>query len=168
MERAPSFAAPIPGQSLTAEPGARPWQNPPQFNTIEDAAEFYIERISTPEIYDQIVDVIEMGYPLVTLANSFTLGGVMTGKHSVDVAILATPIVTEWLRGMAEDAGIEYKIGIEPETNKANQNDDSVLITRAMQEVFDKNKDKEVMDTEIEEEEPQEEMEEESLMGRRG
>ena len=29
-----SFNAPIPGQSLTAELGARPWQHPPQYATV--------------------------------------------------------------------------------------------------------------------------------------
>ena len=28
------FNAPIPGEMLTAEMGARPWQRPPQFNTM--------------------------------------------------------------------------------------------------------------------------------------
>ena len=31
----PNFDVPIPGQSLTAELGARPWQTPPEFPTIE-------------------------------------------------------------------------------------------------------------------------------------
>ena len=28
---------PYPGMSLTAELGARPWQNPPQFSTVDEA-----------------------------------------------------------------------------------------------------------------------------------
>ena len=30
---------PVAGQSLTAEFGARPWQSPPQYNTLEEALE---------------------------------------------------------------------------------------------------------------------------------
>ena len=33
----PSFDYPIPGQGMTAEVGSRPWQNPPQYTTVEQA-----------------------------------------------------------------------------------------------------------------------------------
>ena len=31
--------APIPGQSLTSEPGNYPWEQPPQLNTVDEAVE---------------------------------------------------------------------------------------------------------------------------------
>ena len=37
MFDASSLNAPIPGMSLTTEPGNRPWENPPQIVTIDDA-----------------------------------------------------------------------------------------------------------------------------------
>ena len=42
-----SFNRPIPGQNLTAELGSRPWQNPPQFSTVEDTIDYYIGQITT-------------------------------------------------------------------------------------------------------------------------
>ena len=42
--------APIPGQSLTAEVGSRPWQQPAKYNTVEDALEFYANKITNPKI----------------------------------------------------------------------------------------------------------------------
>ena len=36
------FDAPIPGESLTAELGSRPWQSPPQFATVEQALDYYL------------------------------------------------------------------------------------------------------------------------------
>ena len=65
-----SLNAPIPGQSLTAELGARPWQHPPQYNTVEEAMDFSAPRILEPQFRDQIVDVMELGIPLTTIANS--------------------------------------------------------------------------------------------------
>ena len=35
----PSFDAPIPGQSMVSELGARPWQQPSQYTTIEEAVD---------------------------------------------------------------------------------------------------------------------------------
>ena len=87
-----SFNAPIPGQSLTAELGARPWQHPPQYATVEEAMDFYAPRILEPQFRDNIVDVMELGIPLTTIANSLQSGGVMQGKHTIDVGILILPL----------------------------------------------------------------------------
>ena len=36
------FDTPIPGQSLTDEPGNYPWEHPPQYVTTDGAADHYI------------------------------------------------------------------------------------------------------------------------------
>ena len=41
----PELDLPIPGMGLTHELGARPWQSPPQYATVEDALDFYLSRI---------------------------------------------------------------------------------------------------------------------------
>ena len=43
------FNAPIPGEMLTAEMGARPWQRPPQFNTVEEVIDFYTDKLKDPK-----------------------------------------------------------------------------------------------------------------------
>ena len=78
---APPIDAPIPGQSLTAELGGRPWQKPPQYITPEQALEHYIPRLTDPEVYDQLLDVLELGIPAMTIAETMQLGGVMEGLH---------------------------------------------------------------------------------------
>ena len=61
---APLFDAPIPGMSLTHELGARPWQSPSQFTTVDEAIEFYMDRMATEEYMEQAVDVMKMGVPV--------------------------------------------------------------------------------------------------------
>ena len=86
----PLLDGPIAGQSLTAEINGRPWLNPPQgLNTVDEAIEYYLDRMSTEEFTDQLVDVLEMGVPVTTLANTIQLGSVMDGVHSVDVGMLS-------------------------------------------------------------------------------
>jgi hypothetical protein len=53
-----SFDAPIPGMSMTAELGARPWQSPPQYATVDDAIEYYLDRMASEEFLDQLTDVM--------------------------------------------------------------------------------------------------------------
>ena len=110
-----ALEAPIPGMSLTTEPGNRPWEQPPQYATVEEALDYYVPRIMEPKLRDGLLDVIELGIPLTTIANTLQTGGVMEGKHTVDVGILILPVLMETLAFVGDSAGIEYDMGIEDE-----------------------------------------------------
>ncbi len=110
----PMIDAPIAGQSLTAELGNRPWQQPPQYTTVEEALQYYIPRLINPEMLDDLFNVMETGIPLTTLANAIQSSGVMEGKHSLDVGILILPVLMETMAYLAEESDIEYVAG----TNK--------------------------------------------------
>lgn len=112
-EQAPFLDGPIPGQSLTAELGNRPWQQPPQYETVEDALEYYIPRLIDPQIAPQLLDTMEMGVPLTTIANAMQVGGVMQGYHTIDVGILVMPVLIEMMAYIAEQAGVDYNMGTE-------------------------------------------------------
>ena len=109
----PSFSYPIPGQGMTAEVGGRPWQNPPQYTTVEEALEFYIPRLTSEDVYDALLDSMELGIPLTTMADSMQSTAVMQGLHTIDVGILAMPVIIEMLAFIGDEAGIEYTLGTE-------------------------------------------------------
>lgn len=113
----PMLDAPIAGQSLTAELGGRPWQQPPQYATVEQAIQYHVPRLINPEVLDDIMNVIETGIPLTLIAQSLQGGAVMQGKHSVDVGILITPVLMETLAYLAEEQGVEYNMGTELQTD---------------------------------------------------
>jgi len=114
-----SLDAPIPGQSLTAPLGDRPWQNPAQYATPEEALEFYIPKILDPIYSDQILDVLETGMPITVIANALQSVMVMEGKHTIDVGILVAPVLIELIELIAENAGIKYVKGTDaPEGDK--------------------------------------------------
>ena len=110
-----SLSRPVPGQSLTHEVRARPWQNPPQFNTVEKSMDWYLERFDNPELVEEMLSIIENKVPLSVIANSMQLGAVLQGVHSIDVGVLITPIIIEILRTLAEKTDTDYVIGDEPE-----------------------------------------------------
>jgi hypothetical protein len=157
--------APIPGQSLTAPFGDRPWQNPAQYSSPEEALEFYIPRIMESDFTDQLLDVIEMGIPLTTIANSLQLASVMEGKHSIDVGILIMPVLIELLELIATNAKVDYNKGTElKDTDEISEVKMSKIINRM------KEKDDEDMEMPVEEPQEEEEMEEDmptGLMARR-
>jgi hypothetical protein len=161
----PLFDAPIPGMSLTHELGARPWQNPPQYATVDDAVEFYLSRMATDEVNDQIVDVLEMGVPVASLANTMQMANVMEGKHSVDVGILVMPVLMEMMMLIGDSAGVEYETGLDnPEKVKTRPS----LVAKLKQKLQDEKDEKEEEPVEPETEKQDDEKEEpKGLMARR-
>jgi len=113
-----SFDRPIPGMGMTFEVGSRPWQTPPELTTVEQATDYYVERMNTDAFKGQFIDVIEMGVPLATLANTIQLASVMEGVHSVDVGILMIPIIVELLITIADSQGAKYQTGMEGMENE--------------------------------------------------
>ena len=105
------FDAPIAGQSLTAELGARPWQQAPMYATVEEAFEYYATKLTDPAINDSLLDTLEMGTPVAPVAEILVQSGAMEGKHSIDVSILILPVIMELIAYVADEAGIEYDMG---------------------------------------------------------
>tara|TARA_R110002096_G_scaffold398963_1_gene595191 strand:- start:363 stop:899 length:537 start_codon:yes stop_codon:yes gene_type:complete len=112
-EDEPLLDAPIPGQSLTAELGGRPWQKPSEMNTLEDAIDYYIPRLGDPSQLNTTLGIIDSGTPLTTIAEILTLSGTMEGKHNVDMAVLVNPVIVEFLKGLGDMAGIKYTLDTE-------------------------------------------------------
>jgi len=159
-----SFDRPIPGMGMTFEVGSRPWQTPPELTTVEEATDYYTERMNTNQFRTQLVDVIEMGVPLTTLANTIQLASVMEGIHSVDVGMLMIPIIVELLITIADSQGAKYQTGME-----GMERERPTAISRI---INDKRKEMNVAQDNMPIEEPQMEMEEEQpqpmgLMARR-
>ena len=128
MQETPTFDAPIPGESLTHELGARPWQSPAQHVTVEEALDFYIPRFANDDVTEQLMDVLEMGVPVTAVANSIQLSGVMEGKHSIDVGMLVLPVLMELIMFMADEEGIEYNTGMEKSTEVRSTMIDKALV----------------------------------------
>jgi hypothetical protein len=117
--------------AMTHELGARPWQQPPQYATVEEAMDYYIPRMGSDEFSDQLIDVMEMGIPLTTLANSIQMSGVMDGKHSIDVGLMVMPVLIEMMRLIGDEANVKYVTGMEEE----NKEPRSSLITKSLQKL---------------------------------
>ena len=109
----PLFDGPIPGQALTAETGTRAWENPPELTTVEEATDYYLERMSSDEFTEQLVNTMETGVPITTIASILQLGAVMEGIHSLDVGMLVTPILIEMMMLIGDSEKIKYETGLE-------------------------------------------------------
>ena len=99
---------PIPGMSLTQEPGNMPWENPPEFSDIYEVMQFYLERILSVDTEDMLLLSLDEGAAVDTIAEAVTMSGTMNGRHSLDLAFLVNPYVRELIRYVAESANIDY------------------------------------------------------------
>lgn len=99
---------PIPGMSLTTEPGNRPWENPPQMVTLEEAVSYYSSKLLDPENTDAIVNALDQQISLESIAEHMTTSAVMDGLHTIDISILVNPVIRELLKYVAEVNEVEY------------------------------------------------------------
>lgn len=126
-----AFNAPIPGESLTHAVGDRPWQTPPEYPTIEEALDFYLPRLGDRDLAARMLDIMERGVPITALAETITLGGVMQGLHTIDVAILVNPVLVEFMEGLADIAGIKYRVG----DTDGEDEPDRLIMSKVMKEL---------------------------------
>jgi len=113
-----SFDAPIPGMSLTTEPGSRPWEQPPQYTTVMETADHYIENLFSPDGIDLVVAASEMGSSALDIAEKLTMSGASRGVHSVDVGVTVSPILVEVIKAVANFTDVELPIGDEDDPNR--------------------------------------------------
>lgn len=162
----PSFDAPVPGMAMTHELGARPWQNPPLYTTVEETLDYYIPRMASDEFSTQLLDIMETGIPLTTLANTVQMAGVMDGKHSADVGILILPVLIEMMRFLGDSADIDYVTGLDEDTTKLRSSMITKAVSRLRKEDMEKKGAPEVQPEPMQEELPLEEPQT-GLMARR-
>ena len=133
----PYLTAPIPGMSLTVEPGSVPWEQPPQYVTIDEVASFYSEKLDNPEAIFELMSILERGIPILTIVNTMIKTSIMKGYHTVDTGFLVTPIIVEIIKTLAELNDVKYKVSAEDVAKEKSVNPAIIkqLIAEAKQKV---------------------------------
>ena len=161
----PILEAPIPGMAMTHEVGARPWQTPPQYPTVNKAAQYYVVSMQDESFVEQAINLMETGMPITLIANNMQLMSVMEGKHTIDVGMLLIPVIMEMLMLIGDRAGIKYATGMERDKEIELKDSASEAAFSRFQKELDK---PDVEDVVVEEENDKEEKEKPmGLMARR-
>jgi hypothetical protein len=109
----PVFDLPVPGMGMTHELGARPWQQPAQYTTIDDVAQLYVAQMQDESFMEQALNLLETKMPVTMIANAMQTTNVMNGVHSIDLGVLALPIIMEMVMFIADTEGVDYVTGTE-------------------------------------------------------
>ena len=87
------FAAPIPGQSFTQEPGLRPYERPALTANPEQLADALEQAITDEEAKPKILDLLDVGVSAETVAEALMSKCFAEGACTPDVAELAKPYI---------------------------------------------------------------------------
>ena len=167
------FDGPIPGASLTTELGAELHEKPPVYTDPDEAYEFLMNKVQSPEAFKRIMISAKLDIPVELTVRAVVFSGWALGQYTHDVMLLIFGPVFDGVLDLLEENDI-------PHIALAERAEDDTL-EEAMQELekYEKFKSGEDVDSEMvsEEvsEEPEEETEEEpemdipdtGLMGRR-
>lgn len=104
-----TLRAPIPGQSLTDTPKNYPWERPPETADPNEAIMMHIDKLSQPDVIDDLLYALEFGLPVKTITDSIMTAAVGSGWHSIDVGLIIKPVVFEYIVSIAKEAGVSYK-----------------------------------------------------------
>ena len=123
--------APIPGQSLTDEPKNYPWENPPEITDPEEAIAMHMSKFNDPEVIDNMLDLLDVGFPVRALAESILTASVAAGWHSIDVSLIVAPFLHEHIISMANEAGISYVEGFEKDEEAEQEKERQFILAKA-------------------------------------
>ena len=106
IEALDPFSAPVPGQSLTTEPGSQKFEKPPEIVNPDDAVMFIINRLEEDRESKEIqLGHMAAGVPIEYIVNTIAFTGFSEGMWTPDVAELIKPPLAMYfiMQGMAED-----------------------------------------------------------------
>lgn len=101
------FDAPVPGQSLTDEPQNYPWEHPPQYTNINEAAEVIFNRLTEDDAALNMLAMLKSGVPVEAIVRTLIFAGFAEGKFNPDLGILLAPIVMAMIVGIAKRAKLK-------------------------------------------------------------
>jgi len=122
------FNAPIPGESLTGAPKNFPWERPPEMDDPEDVIQMYLTKLTEPERMSGIMDGLEIGMTVKQVVEGVLRVGVANGIHSIDVSLLAAPVLHDYIASFADELGVEYDDGFVDKKKKEKDEENRTYI----------------------------------------
>lgn len=100
------FDAPVPGQSLTDEPGKWPWDKPPAMSDPDDAVDYVVQKIEdNPDTKEDIDKFLMAGTPVESIVNTIAFTGFAEGMWSPDIAEMIKFPLSAYFAMRAMDEG---------------------------------------------------------------
>lgn len=159
-----TLTGPIPGQSLTREPGNSPWEQPPKYTDVNKALAWHLSKFEDDEVLDDTMYLLGQGFPLSVFVESLTTMAVMEGYHNIDVSMLVAPIIHEYLLQIALSMDIKVVENQDPTPEERVKERDKQRFMMQLEDMFgaSSSEAEEAIDTAMASEEAPPEMAEEA------
>tara|TARA_R100001369_G_scaffold71617_1_gene99558 strand:+ start:1330 stop:1944 length:615 start_codon:yes stop_codon:yes gene_type:complete len=131
--------ASIPGQSLTDTPKNFPWERPAEYSDPTEAAQYELKKLNNLDTVDSVVTLLHAKFPVIALAETIKTNSQADGLYNPDVGLLITPVITQQLVSIAEEADIEFVMGDEKdldEIEKQKEERVSSLVSRKIMDIL--------------------------------
>lgn len=139
------FDVPVPGQSLTDNPGNYPWEHPPRMLQPEMVLDILWERLTTPESLEEIITMLDAGVPVEVIVRVITFAGFTEGEFTPDVGFLIVQPLMEMITAIGVRAKIKnLRISLSDLSNKKFKKDMAKLKYANEEIQMKKNKPKEL------------------------
>lgn len=127
----------VPGESLTGELGAKPYEQPPQLPTVEENISFYMQEILNNNTMPKIAANLERGRRVSDFAEFLVVSGVAAGRHTIDVGVLILPVVMEMVALIGDIYEIEYDMGLPTGSDEVESHfvDLAISITESREDI---------------------------------
>ena len=113
------FDTPIPGQSLTDEPGNYPWEHAPQFADVQEVMDNLYDSLTTPKNAQQLIAMLDAGVPVEAVVRVITFAGFMEGKFNPDVGFTIIEPLMNLVSAIGIRAGVDkLKLSLEDLSNQ--------------------------------------------------
>lgn len=123
MARKP-FSAPIPGMSLTDTPKNAPWERPPEITDPQKAVEAHLDRLIDADRMEAILHLIEVeDFTIKEVTSALVRSAVANGIHSIDVGLIVSPAIHQFIKKTADSVGVEYEEGFVDKKEKGETRD---------------------------------------------
>tara|TARA_R110000751_G_scaffold227810_3_gene329591 strand:+ start:91 stop:663 length:573 start_codon:yes stop_codon:yes gene_type:complete len=125
------FDRAVPGESLT-KPMTDDMFQPAKVDDLDTALYSTVDTIrNNKELYEDLMQMIDAGVDLESIANVITFGSASKGQYSPDIAMQLTPLLTVWMYSEAREHGVEnddIKIMNFPSNqSKGNMSEDDIM-----------------------------------------
>ena len=110
-QKALEIRRPIPGQSLTNDPEQPwPWEGQPRFSDMNDALEYFFDKFTDEELFEDLMDLLEDGVPVMSLVEIFLQQGFQEGLFNPDLMLLLAEPLAYMLIALAERQMIDVVV----------------------------------------------------------
>ena len=101
------LSRPMPGESLT-QPTTDGIFKPSKIDDIDTALFSTVDTIrNNKSLHSDLMNMIEAGVDLESIANVITFGSFSQGQYSPDIAMQLSPLLGIWMHAEAREAGID-------------------------------------------------------------